>query len=69
MAWGYQSVTDATIRSLARVPVNFVAVKVRISNQFGTTPLMVGAASVGRSAGGAAIAGDSVFPLRFNRPT
>jgi lysophospholipase L1-like esterase len=65
MAWGYQGVTDATVRSLATIPVDTMAVRVRISNQFGKTPMNVGAASVGRTTAGAAVHPKSIEQLTF----
>ncbi|HVA75032.1 MAG TPA: GDSL-type esterase/lipase family protein [Acidimicrobiales bacterium] len=65
MAWGYQTVTDATVRTLVDIPVDSLALRVRISNQFGKAPLTVGAASVGRSTAGAAVDAHSLHRLRF----
>lgn len=65
MAWGYEYVNDATVRSLARIPVDATAVRVRISNQFGSAPLVIGAASIGRSTGGGAVSPATLTQLRF----
>ena len=65
MAWGYGTVADATVRTVADIPVDAAAVKVRVSNQFGTAPLVVGAATLGRSLGGAAVATSSIVRLSF----
>jgi lysophospholipase L1-like esterase len=70
MAWGYGTARDATARELATVGVGGDAVRVRISNLFGNVPLVVGAASVGRSAGGPAVVAGTLQPLRFGgQPT
>lgn len=66
MGWGYGIGTDTTVRELAAVPIGGSAVRVRISNLFGTHPLAVGAASVGDTAGsGASLIPTSVHPLTF----
>lgn len=67
MAWAQPDViaADATVRELAHVPLGGSAVKVRVSNQFGDAPLVIGAASVAMSDGGAGIAAPTRRPLRF----
>ena len=46
---------DQTIRQIVRTSVAGDKVRVRLSNEFGTTPLVVGAASIARHSAGAAI--------------
>lgn len=65
MAWGYQTVSHATIRSLVELPVDGRAIRVRISNKFGNAPMAVGAASVGQAAGGAAVHSGTIAALQF----
>lgn len=65
MAWAYQTVSSATVRSLVRVHVGGDAVEVRVSNRFGKSPLAVGAATVAVSAGGAALAPGAATVLTF----
>ena len=65
MAWGYGTVTHATVRSLALVPVDASDVKVRVSNRFGNAPLTVASATVAQSGGGATLVAGSLVPLRF----
>src|ERR1019366_144009 len=65
MAWGSAAVNDATIRDVVRVAIGGSGLRVRVSNLFGTQPLGGGAATVGTSAGGAAVAPGSLQPLTF----
>jgi lysophospholipase L1-like esterase len=65
-ALGEDLVTNATVRMIARVTIPGDAVRVRLSNVYGTEPMTVGRASVGlRARGGAVIVG-SAHPLTFN---
>lgn len=66
MAWGYGTAADTTARQLAAVGVGGSAIRVRISNLYGNAPLMVGAATVGLSAGGPAVVPGTLQPLHFN---
>jgi lysophospholipase L1-like esterase len=66
MAWAYQSVDHATVRSLARVAVGGDAMEVRISNEFGGYPLVVGDAMVAPSTGAAAVAAPAAVALTFD---
>ena len=65
MAWGYGVATDTTVRDLATVGVGGSALKVRISNVFGNAPLVVGAATVAVSAGGAVVVPSTLQALTF----
>ncbi len=56
---------DQTIRQVVRTSVAGDKVRVRLSNEFGTTPLVVGAASIARHSTGAAIVAGSDRPLTF----
>jgi lysophospholipase L1-like esterase len=68
MAWAQPGVIadHATVRQLARVALGGRAVRIRISNRFGSAPLIVGAATVARSAGGAALVPGTVHRLTFH---
>lgn len=68
MAWDQPGVVanGATIRQLATVSLGGRALKIRLSNAFGTAPLVVGGASIGRSAGGAALQAGSVRTVTFH---
>jgi lysophospholipase L1-like esterase len=65
MAWGYGVAANTTVRDLATVAVGGSAIKVRISNVFGNAPLAVGAATVGISAGGAAVTPGTLQTITF----
>ncbi len=56
---------DQTIRQVVRTSIAGERVRVRLSNEFGTTPLVVGAASIARHSAGAAIVAGSDRPLTF----
>lgn len=58
-----------TIRQIVRVSLGGVEIRVRFSNELGTVPLQIGAASVGLHAGGPAIVAGSDRPLTFGGKT
>jgi lysophospholipase L1-like esterase len=49
------SFTNQTVREIVRISVGGARFRVRLTNEFGTQPLLIGAAHVAISAGGAAI--------------
>jgi len=65
MAWGYGTASDVTVRELATVGIGGEGVKVRVSNVFGNEPMVIGAATLGESAGGAAVLPGTLRPLSF----
>lgn len=65
MAWGYGEIDDASVRDLVRVATGGQAIRFRISNAFGNSPLHVGAATVARSGGASTLQPGSVHPLTF----
>ena len=60
------TVTDASVRLIARSTIGGDRARVRLENTFGEEPLMIGAASVGFQARGAALVAGSSRPLRFD---
>lgn len=58
-ALGTTVVTNATVRMIARVTIPGEAVRVRIDNTFGTTPLVIGKTYVGKRIQGATLAAGS----------
>jgi lysophospholipase L1-like esterase len=58
--------TNQTIRNVVYLSAGGDKVRVRISNAFGATPLNVGAATVGISAGGATTVSGTLHPLTFS---
>lgn len=65
MAWGYGVAANTTVRDLVTVAVGGSAIRIRISNAFGSAPLAIGAATVAASAGGAAIYPATLQALTF----
>ena len=64
---GASAVTNTTVRMIARVTISGEAVRIRLDNTFGTTPLMVGKAYVGQRIQEAALAPDSNQQVFFNK--
>jgi lysophospholipase L1-like esterase len=60
------SMTDATIRLIARTTVAGDQVRIRLENTFGEAPLDIGAATIGLQASGPALVPNSVRPIRFS---
>jgi len=59
------SFSNRTIRQIVHLSVGGNKVRVRLSNEFGTRPVLIGAASVAAAGGGAAVAPGSLHPLTF----
>ena len=71
-AWGFsqqalgtQTVTNATVRMIARPTLSGNSVRVHLQNTFGTTPLVIGGAAVGARVNGALLAPASDRQLTF----
>ena len=64
-ALGATTITNATVRMIARVTAGGESVRVRLDNTFGTDPLVIGAAFVGPVMRAAALASGSNRLLRF----
>ena len=64
-AVGATTITNATVRMIARVTAGGESVRVRLDNTFGRDPLIIGEAYVGPVMRGAALAPGSNLPLRF----
>jgi lysophospholipase L1-like esterase len=62
---GTTSLTDATVRMIARVTIPGEALRIRIDNSFGTKPLSIAHASIGHRTTGAALAAGSNRPVLF----
>lgn len=63
--WSVGGFRDHTLRQVIRVTAAGSRVRVRLSNLYGTKPLKLGGAQVGRSAGGALVWPGSSRVLRF----
>ncbi len=66
MAWGHGTAANSTIRDLATVEAAGTSIKIRISNEFGTGPLDIGAATVGIESIGPAISPGTLQNLTFS---
>jgi lysophospholipase L1-like esterase len=73
-AWGASQhglapapISNATVRMIARVTIAGEAVRIRIDNTFGTTPLAIGRVHVGTPVRGARLAPGSNRQVWFNR--
>jgi lysophospholipase L1-like esterase len=64
---GTEAVSNTTVRMIARVTVSGEAVRIRVDNTFGTSPLVIGKAFVGHRIQGAAVAAGSNRPISFNK--
>lgn len=71
MAWRVPGVADnATVRQLVPLSVGGTSVRVQLSNQFGTTPMTVGAATLAVDLKGPAVVAGTVRALSFGgRPS
>jgi lysophospholipase L1-like esterase len=65
MAWHYGTGSDTTVRELATVAIGGSAVRVRISNLMGSSPLDIGAASVAQDQTEADIVPSTLHPVTF----
>lgn len=66
-ALGPVTITNATVRMIARVTIPGDAVRIRLDNTFGTEPVKIGKAYVGLRVQGAALAAGSSRQVFFNR--
>jgi lysophospholipase L1-like esterase len=62
---GTATVTNTTVRLIARVTIGGEAVRIRLDNTYGTSPLRIGKAYVGLRARGATLAPGSNRPVLF----
>ena len=63
---GDTSLSDATVRLMARVTATGESIRIRLDNTYGTRPLVVGAAAVGNPMREATLAPGSSRPVRFD---
>lgn len=64
---GTTPITNATVRMIARVTIAGEAIRIRLDNTYGTTPLRVSRAYAGQRVQGAALAAGSNLPLLFGK--
>ncbi|OLT37992.1 hypothetical protein BJF79_28275 [Actinomadura sp. CNU-125] len=65
--WAEQGFEDQSLRQVVRLGAGGSKVRIRLSNAYGTAPLRVTGASVGRTAEGAAVEPGTMRPVRFGR--
>ncbi|TDD69386.1 SGNH/GDSL hydrolase family protein [Actinomadura darangshiensis] len=63
--WSRKGFADQSVRQVVRVGAGGAEVRIRLSNAYGTRPLRVAGASVGRSAGGALVWPKTIKPVTF----
>jgi lysophospholipase L1-like esterase len=63
--WSVDGFSNQTLRQVVRVSGGGSAVRVRLSNAYGSAPLRVTGASIARSADGASVVPESLRPLTF----
>lgn len=63
--WSRQGFADQSVRQVVRVATGGSGLRIRLSNAYGTTPLRITAATVGRSAGGAKVWPGTAHTLTF----
>lgn len=66
---GNTSLSNATIRLMARVTASGDAIRIRLDNSYGTRPLVVAAATVGEPMRGAVLSPGSTQPISFDGRT
>ncbi|MBE1465796.1 SGNH/GDSL hydrolase family protein [Kibdelosporangium phytohabitans] len=62
--WSLTGFANQTVRQVVRVSQGGAAIRIQFSNKYGTSPLAIAGATVGRARPGAAV--DSLRPLTFN---
>ncbi|MFF0525755.1 SGNH/GDSL hydrolase family protein [Actinomadura nitritigenes] len=64
--WSQQGFADDSLRQVVRLTGGGSKVRIRLSNVYGTRPLRIAGATVGRAGTGAAVQPGTLRPLRFN---
>jgi lysophospholipase L1-like esterase len=59
------SFSNQTVRQIVRVSIGGSKVRIRLSNEFGSKPVVIGAASIGLAGKGAELVAGSLKPLTF----
>ncbi|WP_254394016.1 SGNH/GDSL hydrolase family protein [Streptomyces buecherae] len=65
--WSQQGFKEQTLRQVVRVSVGGTSARFKLSNRYGTAPLKVTGATVGRTDKGAAVREDTSRPLAFGK--
>ncbi len=69
MAWGYQTVTNASLREIIKSPTAGNALEIQISNLYGNVPLNLESLNIAQVSSGANIIASTEVPLTFNGST
>ena len=68
--WSMDGFTDQSVRQVVRVSKGGLAVRVRLSNVYGSSPLRLTGATIGKAGAGAAVRPGTLRPLTFRgRPS
>lgn len=65
--WSQQGFADQSVRQVVRVTTGGTSVRIRLSNAYGSKPLRVSGATIGRSAGEATVWPETLKKLTFAR--
>lgn len=65
--WSLDGFADHSVRQAIRVSIGGSAVRIRLSNVYGTQALRVTGASVGKAGEGGSVRADTIRPLTFDR--
>ncbi|MEU5881027.1 SGNH/GDSL hydrolase family protein [Spirillospora sp. NPDC047279] len=65
--WSAEGFAGHTVRQVVRVSAGGTSVRIRLSNVYGTRPLRVTGATIGRSAGGSLVWPDTIKKVTFGR--
>jgi lysophospholipase L1-like esterase len=57
---------NQTVRERARITLGGEQIRLRLSNEFGTAPVLIGKVTVGIADGSAGVAPGSIYPVTFN---
>lgn len=63
--WSREGFADHSLRQVVRLTGGGSTLRIRLSNRYGSTPLKVAGATVGRSGGGALVWPDTIRPVTF----
>ncbi|SFB61025.1 GDSL-like Lipase/Acylhydrolase family protein [Amycolatopsis marina] len=63
--WSREGFTDQSVRQVIRVSAGGLRLRVRLSNEYGSAPLRLTGASIGKAGAGASVRPGSVRPLTF----
>ncbi|WP_238433270.1 hypothetical protein [Micromonospora tarensis] len=65
--WSVPGFADQSVRQVVRVSAAGSLIRIRLSNRYGSQPLRLTGATVGRPTSGAAVRPGSLLPITFDR--